>query len=217
MGSGASLRTLDRRRVDNNNQGRKVVKRPPPCLPSRALSSTVLATMFSSSMLMLCGATAWVTAAAAVHRAPGGPTPHLLPLPSRQLHSQINPPKHRPPPPPAAQSRRGNSTLRLRFVQQRYPLTARSPTVFLLCFSSSSHPSFFSFYSSLSALKLLSERTKKDRLLTLLRFTEMLKTLQTSHSASYFTLRFTTTPSTANFAENITSPNLRFKTDKTSV
>ena len=171
--SGASLRPPDRRRVDSDAReavrGARAVRRSPRALPSRALSSTVLATMFSSSMLMLCGATAWVTAAAAAAaplRAPGGPTPHLLPLPTRQLHAQINPPRHRPPPWSAAQSRREKSAPRLRFLQQRYPLTAPHPCSLSPLLSTPPSPSLS---ASPPCLKLLSETGKKRRPLTLFR------------------------------------------------
>lgn len=75
---------------------------PAPSLPSRAFSSTVLATMFSSSMLMLSPVTA-----AAAHRLQLS----LPPVASLSVYPSFL--KHRPPPPPTARPRRTNSTPRL--------------------------------------------------------------------------------------------------------
>lgn len=74
---------------------RKKLSNPPsPSLPSRAFSSTVLATMFSSSILMLSGVT--------VRAADGGPGP------PGGFNLSLSSSKHRPPPPPTAQPRSKN-------------------------------------------------------------------------------------------------------------
>lgn len=109
---------------------------PSPSLPSRAFSSTVLATMFSNSMLILSQVTA-----AAAHRAPGSP---------RRIQSQFILPKHRPPPPPTAQPRKKIQPSSSTFRRSR-PVTVRT-TPPLCSFSSfdsasySSSPFFFCLF-----------------------------------------------------------------------
>lgn len=101
---------------------------PSPSLPSRAFSSTVLATMFSNSMLILSQVTA-----AAAHRAPGSP---------RRIQSQFILPKHRPPPPPTAQPRKKIQPSSSTFRRSR-PVTVRT-TPPLCSFSSFDSASYSS-------------------------------------------------------------------------